>query len=196
MRRICITAVAGLIASGCASVPAEVWNADNGRAIVVADVTRPPPRGAVDTAKKDVKRDPGAGGDLAGAAAAGGASAGGSIVAGLLVNVLANSQPTYDSRMRVYNVVAEKGCKSRLAITSSDQVDISSLSPGSFAQWVDHRTSGGTALLSALKGTDGKPVLKIDATHPCYAAYETAVKAAAEHLASAKEAAEKQASAK
>jgi hypothetical protein len=198
MRRICITAVAALIASGCATVPAEVRNADNGRAIVVADLTRPPPPGAVDIAKKDVKSDPGAGGDLAGAAAAGGMSAGGSIVAGLLANVLVNGPKTktYDSRVRVFDVITEKDCKSKLAITSSDQVEISGLSPGSFAHWVDHRTRGGRALLSPLKGPGDKAVPKIDATHPCYAAFEAAVKEDAEYLASVKEQAEKQASAK
>lgn len=197
MRRICITVVAGLIASGCA-VPAQVRNADNGRAIVVANITPPLPPGAVDIAKKDVKRDPGVGGEVAGTGVAGGASAGGSIAAGLLVGALLTGPPTktYDSRIQLFNVVAEKGCKSILARTSSDQVDISGLSPGSFAHWVDHRVSGGFALLSPLNGPDGKAVPKIDAAHPCYAAYETAVKTAVEYLASTKEAAEKQASAK
>jgi len=184
--------VASALQMGCATITAEEINARDGRLIVVADITQPPKPGAIDRAAPAGSRGDsyGQGGQLAGAAASGGAGVGGSIIGGLLFG--AAMEPTYyDSRVRVYAAIQETRCEGSTRLVSTVKTNILDLVPGAFAE-VDLYKDRGGAWLRPVTGKGGKPIAKIDASHPCFAAYEAAVR----KYAAEKRAAEQQAKTK
>jgi hypothetical protein len=187
-------AVCGL-QMGCASITAEEINARDGRLIIVAEKVIQRKPGAIDVAYSRPGSS-GQGGQITGAAMGGGAGAGGSILAGLVFDA-ATTPSYYDSRIRWYKVIREVGCKptSGLARANKASFSVWSLTPGVLAEKekYDDLPSMG---LRPITGKDGKSIAKIDASHPCFAAYEAAVrKHAEEKLAAEKLAAEKQAKA-
>lgn len=166
---------------GCATLTPEQLNARDGRFIVIADVTETPKPGAIDRAaparsRGDSYSD---GGQLAGAAVSGGAGVGGSLLGGILFGAaMTPTSTSYDSRFHAYKVIKEKDCKRTTGISRTDEADISGLVPGGFGHWQTGYKS--SVWLSTLTGQNGKPIPKIDASHPCFAAYEAAVR---EHAA-------------
>lgn len=175
------TLVAGILVSGSAfAFSGEKLNEMYGRYIIVADITPPPKPGSIDRAKA-TPRMGGEGGQLAGAAASGGASLGAAAGLGLLAEILLTPN-THDSRNHMYLAIGEKECKVTRAVARSHKADISKLVPGQFAQWTGP-PSDEFPNFEAIKDARGKPVLRIDASHSCFAAYQAAIKDHAEKAA-------------
>lgn len=161
---------------GCATMTAEEVNARDGRLIIVADITSPPKPGAIDRATGARPRGDsyGEGGQLAGAAASGGAGVGGALLGGILFGA-AMEPASYDSRRRIFRVVQESQCKQTTSMATAEKADIGGLTAGAFADKERYPNWPGT-WMKPITGRDGKPIAKIDASHPCFAAYEAAVR--------------------